>query len=81
MSEVAFEVLIYLSDQLLYYIDKDSSDQNQIAAELKMSEDEIARGEYFECGCCFGDTGFSQCGKQFFSIYSEVVADIVVCYF
>jgi len=29
----------------------------------KQLEEEIASGSYFECGCCYGDTGFSQLGK------------------
>lgn len=31
---------------------------------VKQLEEEIASGSYFECGCCYGDTGFSQLGTD-----------------
>ncbi|GAA6060234.1 hypothetical protein JCM10212_003474 [Sporobolomyces blumeae] len=34
--------------------------ERRVAKLAKDLEDEIASGSYFECGCCFGDTAFSQ---------------------
>lgn len=44
-------------------LEKDSHQVELLAWEAKTAEDEIARGEYFECLNCFGDMGFSQLGK------------------
>lgn len=30
----------------------------------RREQEEIERGEFFECGCCFGECGFSQLGAS-----------------
>lgn len=37
---------------------------------VKEAEAEIERGEFFECGCCFGQTGFSLLGESFLLLRS-----------
>jgi hypothetical protein len=38
-------------------------EKHKAAEEIRRAEEEIASGAYFECGCCFGDTGLSMLGE------------------
>ncbi|KAM0755017.1 hypothetical protein T439DRAFT_322072 [Meredithblackwellia eburnea MCA 4105] len=44
---------------ILKYIRKEDEKKNEAGRLQKAAEEEVARGEFFECGCCFGETGFS----------------------
>ena len=62
IRETAF--FLSLQGRAEWDVEKEKREKEEIESKALREQQEIERGEFFECGCCFGECGFSQLGAS-----------------